>query len=175
MIPQNILSFLLFFMRKHRSGFILIALSATIVHVSSNTLWPYIMGELVNTFNELDTNDVKSVESLFWPMIWAFIFWASAVLAHSVKGFMLSKVNPLFCADIRRGLFDRVMQHKHSYFVHKHIGSIAQRISDLPRSAQYICDNALTVFGPIAISIVLSSAVFFQVHYIPSLIFVFLL
>ncbi len=170
-VPKSVIPFLIHFMKKHQCGFIIIALSATTVHVSSNTLWPYIMGELVSAFNELDVSKTKSISTLFWPMMWALVFWASATLAHSLKGFTMSKVNPLFCADIRKELFDGVMHHKHTYFVHKHIGGIAQRISELPRSAQYICDNTLTVFGPIGISIALSSLVFCTVHYIPSIIF----
>ena len=99
------------------------------------------------------------------------IYWVTATVAHSIKGFFLGATRPKFCAAIRSHLVHQVMQHRHSYFVNKYIGDISQRIAEIPKSAQLICDNLLTVFIPIFISIILSSIVFFSVHPLPSLMF----
>jgi ATP-binding cassette subfamily B protein len=170
----SVLNFLLFFVRKYKINFFFISLAAIIVNVSSNTIWPYILGELVNGFAELDS--IRSVEPLIPMMIWAILYWVIATAAHSVKGFLFGITRPKFCADIRRSLFELVMHHRHSYFVNKHIGSISQRIAELPKSAQLICDNFTTVFGPLVLSILLSAGAFFYVHIIPSIMFsIFLL
>ncbi len=167
----SVLSFLLFFLKRYKLNFAIIAFMAMIVQVSSNTVWPWLLGELVNAFESS-----KSIDAIMPLMILVILYWVIATGAQSIKGFMFGITRPKFCADIRSSLFNIIMHHRHTYFVNKYIGNISQRISELPRSAQMILDNALTVFGPLIVSIISSVAAFFYVHEIISMMFsVFLL
>jgi ATP-binding cassette subfamily B protein len=172
---KRVFNFLVFFVKQFKKEFFLISLCATIVHVSSNTLWPLLLGNLIDAFADLDRNNSKNIEGVIFLMLLVVIYWITATVAHSIKGFLLGATRPRFCATIRNSLIELVMQHKHSYFLNKYIGDLSQRISELPRSAQLISDNLLTVFIPIGVSIIFSSIVFFSVHPIPSLMFIIFL
>ena len=163
--------FIFFFIKRYKLNYFLISLCAIIVNVSSNTFWPYISGMLIDAFGELDSVAGKSLETIIPLLVYSILYWVVSTLAHSAKGFLFGITRPKFCADIRTSLYDLVMEHKHRFFINKHIGNISQRIAELPRSAQLICDNALTVFGPMLISVAVSSAAFFYVNWIISLMF----
>ncbi len=167
----SVTKFILFFINRYRFHYFLISFCAIIVNVSSNTFWPYISGMLIDAFSALDSVSDKSLETIIPLLIYSMLYWIIATLAHSAKGFLFGITRPKFCADIRTSLYELVMHHRHRFFINKHIGNISQRIAELPRSAQLICDNALTVFGPMFISVAVSSAAFFYVHWVVSLMF----
>jgi ATP-binding cassette subfamily B protein len=172
---RRVLNFLLFFLKKFKKEFFIISLCATIVNVSSNTFWPLLLGDLTDALAQLDRNDSKDLSHVLYLMALVVLYWVTATLAHSVKGFFLGATRPKFCAAIRQNLLELVIKYRHSYFVNKYIGDLSQRISEIPKSAQLICDNLLTVFIPIIFSIILSSFVFFSVHPIPSMMFILFL
>ena len=163
--------FIFFFIKRYKVSYFLISLCAVIVNVSSNTFWPYISGMLIDAFGALDSVAGKSLETVIPLLVYSILYWIIATLAHSAKGFLFGITRPKFCSDIRTSLYDLVMHHRHRFFINKHIGDISQRIAELPRSAQMISDNALTVFGPMLISVAVSSAAFFYVNWLISLMF----
>jgi ATP-binding cassette subfamily B protein len=163
---SSVLTFLLFFLNRYKFNFSIITLMAMIVQVSSNTLWPWILGELVNAFEAS-----KSIDAIMPLMILVVLYWVIATGAQSIKGFMFGVTRPKFCADIRSSLFNIIMNHRHTYFVNKYIGNVSQRIAELPRSAQMILDNVLTVFSPLIISIISSVIAFFYVNTLISIMF----
>jgi ATP-binding cassette subfamily B protein len=172
----GVTKFIFFFIKRYRLNYFLISLCAVVVSVSSNTFWPYISGLLIDAFDALDSVTERSLESIIPLLLYAILYWIVSTLAHSAKGFLFAITRPKFCADIRMSLYELVMKHRHRYFINKHIGDISQRISELPKSAQLISDNVLTIFGPMLISVIVSSAAFFYVHWIVSVMFtVFLL
>lgn len=167
----SVSQFVFFFIMRYKLNYFLISLCAIIVTVSSNTFWPYISGMLIDALDALDTVEGKSLDTIIPLLIYSMLYWIIATLAHSAKGFLFVTTRAKFCADIRTSLYDLIMHHRHGFFINKHIGNISQRIAELPKSAQLICDNALTVFGPMIISVIVSSAAFFYVNWIISLMF----
>lgn len=166
----TVTKFLVFFVKKYKLQYFLICMFAVIVNVTSNTMWPYILGELVNGFEKVDAIG-RSLEGVMPWILLGIGYWVFSTLAHSAKGFVFAITRPKFCADIRTSLFDLVMHHRHSYFIHKHIGSVSQRIAELPKSAQLIVDNVLTIFIPIILSVIVSAAAFIFVNSIISMMF----
>lgn len=167
----SVTQFVFFFINRYKINYFLISLCAIVVNVSSNTFWPYISGLLIDAFDSLDSATEKSLDSIIPLLLYAVLYWIISTLAHSAKGFLFAITRPKFCADIRTSLYELVMKHRHRYFINKHIGDISQRISELPKSAQLISDNVLTVFGPMLISVIVSSAAFFYVNSIVSIMF----
>lgn len=163
--------FIFFFIKRYKLNYFLISLCAVVVNVSSNTFWPYISGLLIDAFDALDSATEKSLDTIIPLLIYSILYWVISTLAHSAKGFLFGITRPKFCADIRMSLYELVMKHRHRYFINKHIGDISQRIAELPKSAQLISDNVLTIFGPMLISVIVSSAAFFYVNSIISIMF----
>ena len=164
-IPNKISLFLWHFIKKQRLSFFLITMTATIANLANNTIWPLITGTLVDAFNSLNDKPKDSaLDIIFMPMITALVFWIFIEFVQRVKGILLGFTMPKFEANIRTSMFNYVSNHSHSYFAQQHVGGIAQRISDMPKSAKLIVDDILTVFTPLIISIIASSSFFFSMH-----------
>ncbi len=171
-LPENVFKFLFRFFIIHPVGFSLIAITAILADISVAVLMPYAEGELVDSINSttylkvLGNNNGPITAMLYFCFIWFLIEFCSRC-----KGVLLSIFIPRLEGNMRVAAFKQVNMHSHSYFVQSHIGGIAQRISDMPRSAKLIMDDILTIFIPLFISIIIASSVFFQIHYVISLIF----
>ncbi len=167
-LPKGTFAFLMYFVNKQRFGFFCIFIVATIATIANHSLWPYITGDLVDKFSSLSK---ESVNNIIHPCLIALAFWVFIELIQRSKGFLLSYICPQFEANIRKSAFENIIRHGHTYFIHKHVGAIAHRIDDLPRSARLIVDDILTIFLPLILSIVLSSFMFFQMHFALAAIF----
>jgi len=164
-IPDKIGSFLWYFLKKQPWAFFFITVTATVATLANNTVWPLITGNLVDTFNSFDGKSTgRELEIILWPLIIALVFWIFIEFIQRSKGILLGLTMPKFEANIRTTMFNYVSNHSHSYFAQRHVGGIAQRISDMPKSAKLIIDDMLTVFTPLIISIIASSSVFFSMH-----------
>lgn len=160
-LPQSTFAFLLHFVKKQKAGFFFIFLVSSIATIANHSLWPYITGDLVDKFASLSKD---SVDQIIKPCMFALVFWIFIEFVQRSKGFLLAYICPKFEANIRQSSFEQIIRHSHTYFVHKHVGSIAHRIDDLPRSARLIVDDILTIFLPLIISILLSSTMFWHMH-----------
>lgn len=172
-IPTNIWKFLLHFIKQQPLGFLFITLTATIASLANGSIWPYITGNLVDSFAKLENKRIDSdlLSYIIKPLLIALLFWVFIEVVQRGKGVLLGFIAPKFEANIRMAVFQYVSRHSYSYFVKNYVGSIAHRIDDLPRSARLIVDDILTVFFPLIVSIITSSAVFFSMHPILAAIF----
>ena len=171
-MPNKVGAFLWSFLKKQPLAFSFITITATVSTLANNTIWPYITGNLVDAFNALhDVPQEEALDFVLTPLIIALSFWIFIEIIQRLKGVILGTTMPKFEANIRTLMFNYVSNHSHSYFVQQHIGGIAQRISDIPKSAKLVIDDLLTVFVPLVISISASSSVFFSMHPILAAIF----
>ena len=160
-LPQGTFAFLMHFIRKQKIGFFFIFLTALIATIANHSLWPYITGDLVDKFASLSRDSVGEIVK---PCMIALALWVFIEFVQRSKGFLLGNICPKFEANIRKSSFEQIIRHSHTYFINKHVGAIAHRIDDLPRSARLIVDDILTIFLPLIISILLSSTLFFNMH-----------
>ncbi len=158
-ITKSVVSFLLYFVKRQWLGFILITISATSASIINNSVWPYMIGILVDFFSTLDRIEENVFIALSAPLSVTLFCWIFMELMQRTKGVLLANVAPKFEANIRMFAFNRVIKHTYEYFTRKHTGAIAHRIDDLPRTAKLIVDDTLTVFVPLVMSIIISSVV----------------
>ncbi|MDJ1257541.1 MAG: ABC transporter ATP-binding protein/permease [Candidatus Midichloria sp.] len=171
-MPKKIGAFLWYFLKKQPWAFSFITITATISTLSNNTIWPYITGNLVDAFNKLNSSAPEAdLNIILVPLAVALAFWVFIEFVQRSKGVLLGFAMPKFEANIRISMFNYVSNHSHSYFVQTHVGGIAQRISDMPKSAKLVIDDLLTVFVPLIISIIASSSVFLSMHLLLAAIF----
>ena len=147
-LPQGTFAFLMHFIRKQKIGFFFIFLTALIATIANHSLWPYITGDLVDKFASLSRDSVGEIVK---PCMIALALWVFIEFVQRSKGFLLGNICPKFEANIRKSSFEQIIRHSHTYFINKHVGAIAHRIDDLPRSARLIVDDILTIFLPLII------------------------
>ena len=163
-LPKKVAPFIFMFVKKQWQLFLLINISATVAMLATNTIWPSITGDLIDIFNNLDQNPGKSISMLYKPLLLALLFWVFVETMQRCKGFAMAYTKPKFESNIRMSVFQYTSRHSHNYFMQKYIGAIAHRIDDLPRGASLIVDDILTIFIPLLISILSSSAIMFTMH-----------
>lgn len=163
-VHKNIWLFLLQFVFKQRLIFLFLGIVSIILNVCNNLVWPAITGNLVDILSSIDDRKKGLIELVGMPLIVALAFWALIELTQRLKGLILAFAMPKFEAAIRMNIFSHVIQHSHSFFIDKHKGAIANRISDMPKSARVIVDDCITVFIPLIISIIISSCAYFTLH-----------
>lgn len=171
-MPNKVGAFLWYFLKEQPFAFSFITITAIISTLANNTIWPYIIGNLVDVFNLINDVPKEAVPNLIiTPLLIALVFWVFIEVIQRSKGIVLGIAVPKFEANIRTLMFNYVSNYSHSYFVQQHVGSIAQRISDMPKSAKLVVDDLLTVFIPLIVSIIASSLVFFSMHPLLAIIF----
>ncbi|CAL7961164.1 putative ABC transporter ATP-binding protein [Alphaproteobacteria bacterium] len=169
-LPSNVFAFLYFFVRQQYLSFSLIAIVSTISVIANNSMWPYITGELVDSFSKLgEKADVMGALGL--QLGGALALWVFIELVQRSKGFLFGQTMPKFEANIRTTTFNYVLSQPYSRFFQKNSDAIAYRIDDLPRSSRLIIDDVLSVFLPLPFSIILSSSIFFHMHFALAAVF----
>ncbi|MDZ5762085.1 ABC transporter ATP-binding/permease protein [Candidatus Cyrtobacter comes] len=169
-LPKNVFRFLLKFVNIHSIGFLMIAISAIFADISMAVLLPYAEGNLVDSIGFLADN--KDLSAMLFPVLYFILIWLLIELSSRFKGVLLAIFIPRLEGNMRVATFNQVNMQSHSYFVQSHVGGIAQRISDMPRSARLLVDDTLTVFLPLILSIIITSSLFFHIHPLVSLVFV---
>ena len=107
-----------------------------------------------------DTKEILTNTSV--ALFTVISFWIISEVLNRCKGFCLAYIMPKFETNIKLAAFKYVNQHSYSYFIGSYVGSIANRINDLPRSANMIMDILITVFAPLIFSMLISSSLFFE-------------
>ncbi len=157
-LPNKVFPFLYFFIKKQWLGFLLITITATVAGIANSTIWPYITGDLVDSFSQLDKSKGNLLLALLKPLGIALGFWIFIELVQRIKGILLGVITPKFQANIRMKAFEYVSNQPYNYFTNKYVGNLSHCINNLPNSAKLIVDDVLTVFIPLFISVLLSSA-----------------
>ncbi len=160
-LPNNRFSFFLHFVSKQKMRFFLFLLTSLAVALSSS-IWPFITGKLTDAIASYSDDKALVFEKLGGLFLGAIVFWAVVELFTRVQGLLAAKLYPSFESDIRMNSFEYVNNHSHSYFANNYVGSIANRIGELPRSSSVVIDFLFTNLIPLLISIAISTFLFFQ-------------
>jgi len=169
-IPQQVHKFFYIFIKQFSWQCLCVALAAVVSSVSVNTIWPYITGNLIDTLSKLEGAN-STLSQVLEPIFLLLLFWCCIEAVNRIKGFGLSFTMPRFESSMRMSLFSYVAKQPYSYFIHKPVGSVAQRIDDIPRSARYIMNVTMTMFLPFIATVLSSSGIFFTMHPVLSIIF----
>ncbi len=169
--PTTVLRFMAFFLYKQKKGFACVMFFAIAVMIAGNAIEPYIIGSVVDGLANLERQKHMVFALLQDKLILIVLFWVTLEATCRCKGVVLGIVMPRFEARIRLAVFSYISHHVHGFFTHRHVGSIAQRIDDLPKGMHLIVDDIMTVFIPLLVSLLLSMILFYQVHPMTALVF----
>ena len=159
---KYLISFIWKFIRLQRWKFFLILLLSLVWSLDA-TLWPYILGRIVDTFTHFDTD-----RSAVWPAlkglaIFGVSLWVFVEFCFRWRDFLQAKAFPQIEADIRMAMFDHIQRHSPSYFNEHFAGSLSNKISDMTTQVTLILQH-LTLFLPTIVTCILSLAFFWQVN-----------
>ncbi len=150
-------------MKKNFWGFFLIQLMCfgwTLDH----TLMPLVFGKVVGRIEGYTGDRTEIWNAISTVILLGGLLWISIEVMMRVSGILMMRIFPQFEANIRLSMFEYVNHHSHSFFADNFAGSVANKINDMPRSAQAILEMVLTLFIPIIATTIITTVMFTYLH-----------
>ncbi len=170
-IPTNRFAYFIYFVLKQRLLFAAFFV-ACFASALSSSVWPFITGKIIDALSDykFEKKDIfLHMHSIF---VTAICFWIFLELLSRLQGFIAARIYPVFESHIRMSIFEHANSHSHNYFANNFSGSIANRISDLPRSSSIVIDFIFNNMIPLIISIIISSVLFLYLDMTLSIILI---
>lgn len=162
-VPSTRVAFFLFFISKQRFVFFLFFLCSFAAALSAS-IWPLITGNLIDALGEYNGDRKEVFHTLGTLFVSALSFWVMIEFLERFRGFLGAFLYPQFEANIRMLTFEYVNQHSHSYFARNFVGTIANKICDLPRSSSIVIDCLFNNMFPMFIAIGFSTIIFLDLN-----------
>src|SRR5438105_10532418 len=105
---RNLPSFIWKFVKSQRWVFFFVFLLSLVWSLDA-TIWPYILGLIIDVLTEYDLDRSSSWTLLKWPLISGAILWLFVESSFRCKGFLQARAFPQLEADIRMGMFEHIM------------------------------------------------------------------
>jgi ATP-binding cassette subfamily B protein len=128
------------------------------------TVWPYLLGRVVDTFSRHDADRTAAWPTLKWLIIWGVSLWVFVECGFRGKDFIKSRASPKLEADIRMAMFDHIQHHSPRYFNEHFAGSLSNKISDMTTHVSLMLDQMLQMFIPALATCILSIIIFYEVN-----------
>ncbi|MBL9029924.1 MAG: ABC transporter ATP-binding protein [Caedimonas sp.] len=164
-LPKTLYAFIVHFLQCQWRSFGLMALSMAFWSINE-ALYPYFTKILINQVERLQPGLEAPFTALAFPLLGLLICWLLMEASMRSLGIVSMYAWPEFRKNIRESVFMYTQGHSHSYFANHFAGSVANKISDLPRACEHIVDIFITSFFAIALTFCISLAVVFQVNVI---------
>jgi ATP-binding cassette, subfamily B, bacterial len=152
-MPQKLIDFCLFYIRKHWEKFLLILLFEILASMLMPTVSYFaklIIDKIYNTQIAFEFSIVSTEFYYFAALI------LCAVLLNRMSGFTNMFTIPVIRVEIRKDAFKYTMEHSHKFFVDNLSGAIGHRINDLSAGFSRVISTVLFAFVPIISTISIS-------------------
>lgn len=158
-LPKALLPFFWHFAKKQWKQLVLIQFCA-LGWALDHSVWPCFIEQLIDKITSY-FGDKQDVWHYLAPTLWfGLALWIVVELSYRVSGILMTKFIPKLEADIRLAMFDYVQQHSYSYFSNNLAGSLANKISDMVQGLSSLAKVIITVFAPVFVACIISSALF---------------
>ncbi len=164
LLPKTLGAFLWHFIRKQKLGFSLI-IACTFFWAINESFFPYFIKMLVDKIGILNRSDPNLWEQLMTPVLAISGCWIIMDIAMRFQGYLSYKIFPRFRAAIRSEVFEYTRQHDHTFFANNFAGSIANKISDLPRASEDIISTFIHNLLNTTLAFLISLFILFQVSW----------
>lgn len=129
-----------------------------------HTLFPLVMMLLVDTIVGFQGDRSEMWSALSTPLMLGAGIWITVEIFYRFAGFIGARIYPKLEASIRMEMFDYTQKHSHVYFSNHLAGSIANKISDMPRSITQILHLITTLFLPVALGLLIAIVLFARIN-----------
>lgn len=166
---RNLASFIWKFVKSQRMVFFFVFVLSLVWSLDA-TIWPYILGLIIDVLTEYDLDRSSSWTLLKWPLISGAVLWLFVETSFRCKGFLQARAFPQLEADIRMGMFEHIMHHSPKYFNSHFAGNLSNKINDMTIQVTLILQNMLTLFLPTIATSILTIFFFAEVNTLFALI-----
>lgn len=158
-LPKTLTAFFWHFLKKQWKWLLLIQIFSFAWSLD-HTLWPYIIMTLIDTITSYAGDKAGVWHALSKPIIMGITLWLTVEIFFRLSGIISARVFPKIEADTRMSMVNYVMHHSHLYFSNHMAGTIANKISDMPQSMTRLLQQILYLFMPVALALIISTALF---------------
>ena len=158
-ISNQRLGFFAHFIKKQKLQFGIFFVTC-LASALSSSIWPYITGKVVDALSSYSEDKMMIFHHLKHLFAYAVTFWVVLEILARLQGFISATIYPRFEANIRMTIFEHVNRHSHTYFSNNFVGSIANRMSELPKSSSIVIDFIFNNLIPLITAMIISSVLF---------------
>ena len=146
-LPKRLLPFFWYFVRQQPLSFAIFYL-APIAEVLESTLIPYSIKLLIDALVSYSGERSQALSALAHPLWLYSASLLGMIIIFRLQNWLQAYALPRFQSNIRMTVMDYLLSHSHRYFTNHFAGSLANKVSDLPRSLdgihQTICWSVIT-------------------------------
>ncbi len=158
----GIISFVARFVGMQRGRFFFIFLLSLVWSIDA-TIWPYILGRMIDVFTQFDVNRSMAWPMLKWLLLYIIILWVFVECGFRTRDFLRAKALPQLEADMRMDMFDHIQHHSPRYFNEHFVGTLSNKINDMTVQVSSMLQN-LMIFLPTAATCILSVIFLWQIN-----------
>jgi len=119
-----------------------------------STVWPYLLGLIVDTLTQFDANRVDAWSALKWLLIAGVCLWIFVEFCFRTRDFICAYTFPKLEANIRMIMFDHIQHHSPKYFNEHFAGSLSNKIADMTTQITLMFQNMMFFIPAIASSVI---------------------
>lgn len=138
-LPSTLAAFFWHFIKKQKWKF-LVLFTVPLAKILEANITPYALKWLIDTMMVLDSRHSVAVEPLYGPVALYLGVWIGWIIIWRTQEKIFTHTIPQFQTNIRMHVLKYVQNHAHQYFADNFAGSIAGKISDLPRASSSLIE-----------------------------------
>lgn len=162
-LPTTLPAFLWHFIKKQWFLFALIQFFS-FGWALDHTLFPYIFMTVIDKITNMPA-DRSGMWSILGPTLWMWGgLWVMLEFFFRMSGLLQVRAIPKIEADVRMSMFDYVQHHSYRYFNDHMAGTLANKISDMPKGITNIIQLTSGVFLPVLMAILITLGSFLLIQ-----------
>lgn len=170
-LPKNLPAFFWHFMKKQWLGLLGVQFFS-FAWALDHTLWPYVLMLFVDGITNYVGDRANMWSELSVPIWLGIALWITVEVFFRLAGLIGARVFPKIESSVRMEMFDYVQHHSYRYFSNHFAGTIANKISDMPKSMTRILEQIMHLFMPVGLALMISAVLFMQINFLFALILV---
>ncbi len=147
--PGKITPFLWLFIKKHIFSFLCIAATGVFWSINEN-LFSYSIKKIIDTLSSSESLEGGVWFSLKTTLLVMFVSFLIFEFSMRLRMRVSLYVFPLLRKDIRQAIFDYVSKQSYSYFSDNFVGSITNKMNDLPFASYRLLEAILFSIIPMS-------------------------
>ncbi len=162
-IPATLPKFLWYYCKRAKlSLFSLIAL--VLIWASTVSLNPYALKLFIDGMGRIDLENGSLIHYLWFPALFFILLTVATSVILRLYDWTMLKVFPQMKSDITSEMFAYLERHSYSYMHHNFLGSLANKINDISKSAVSIVHYVIDQFCSRIFSFMIAAFTMFLVH-----------
>jgi len=128
-----------------------------------HTVLPYIFMRVIDLITNM--TDRSEMWQILAPTLWMWAgVWLALEFSFRMNGLLMAFAIPKLESDVRMSMFNYVQHHSYRYFNDNLAGTLANKISDMPKGITNVMQLSCQLFLPVLLAIIISLVSFFVIQ-----------